>query len=113
MFDPNFPAIDFFLKSGNYVFAIQVHVSKHDDVAKDFVGLCKKALKIQLIYLSPEDDVASLVASRVSPPTLETVVTRQDGYTSMCRITRRATSKDSISCLRDLQWPDGCSLNSS
>ena len=118
-FDPNFPAIDFFLKSGNYIFAIQVHVSTHDDVANDFVGLCRKAGWfqrfdcIQLIYLSPEDDVAGLVTSLVSPPTLDAVATRQDGDTSVCKITRRAMSKDSISCLRDLQWPDGCSLNSS
>ena len=118
-FDPNFPAIDFFLKSGDYIFAIQVHVSTHDDVANDFVGLCRKAGWfqrfgcIQLIYLSPEDDVASLVTSLVSPPTLDAVATRQDRDTSVCKITRRAMSKDSISCLRDLQWPDGCSLNSS
>ena len=118
-FDPNFPAIDFFLKSGNYIFAIQVHVSTHDDVANDFVGLCRKAGWfqrfgcIQLIYLSPEDDVASLVTSLVSPPTLDAVATTQDRDTSVCKITRRAMSKDSISCLRDLQWPDGCSLNSS
>ena len=118
-FDPNFPAIDFFLSSGRYVFAVQVHVSVHDDVANEFVGLCRQAGWfqrfdcIQLIYLSPEEDVASLVTSRVSPPTLDAVATRQDGDTSVCKITRRAMSRDSISCLRDLQWPDGCSLNSS
>ena len=118
-FDPNFPAIDFFLSSGRYVFAVQVHVSVHDDVANEFVGLCRQAGWfqrfdcIQLIYLSPEEDVARLVTSRVIPPTLDAVATRQDGDTSVCKITRRAMSKDSISCLRDLQWPDGCSLNSS
>ena len=118
-FDPNFPVIDFFLKSGRYIFAVQVHVSEHDDVANEFVGLCRKAGWfqrfdcIQLIYLSPEDDVASLVASQVTPPTLDAISTRHDGDTSVCQITRRAMSKDSISCLQDLQWPDGCSLNSS
>jgi hypothetical protein len=82
-FDPNFPAIDFFLKGGRFVFAFQVHVSGHDDVSKSFIGLCRKAGWfqlfdcIQLIYLSPDNETANQVLSWVTPPTLDAVLTKK------------------------------------
>lgn len=120
-FNPNFPAIDFILKVGRYVFAIQVHVNKHNDESSDFAGLCRQAgwfekfNWIELIYLSPEEDVTNLVESRVMPPTFNVRPTQQERATGQpCRqIRRRALSKDAIACLRDLQWPDNCSINSS
>ena len=117
-FDPNFPAIDFFLKKGRYVFAVQVHVAEHDDVANGFAGLCRQAGwfqrfdSIHLIYLSPEDAVRDLVGAMVTPPHFDTAVTRHSGEMPY-RIARRAVTKDSFTCLRDLQWPEGCSIDSS
>jgi hypothetical protein len=120
-FNPNFPAIDFILKVGRYVFAIQVHVNKHTDESSDFAGLCRQAGWfekfdwIELIYLSPEEDVTNLVESRVTPPRFDVRPTQQERATGQpcCQIRRRALSKDVIACLQDMQWPDGCSLNSS
>lgn len=119
-FDPNFTAIDFILREGKYVFAIQVHVSTHHDVSNAFIGLCNQAQwfqrfeEIHLIYLSPEDEVTLLVAPLVNPPTL----TRRSSMRNLetpanPKITRRAISKNSFACLVDMPWPSGCSLNSS
>jgi hypothetical protein len=114
-FNPNFPAIDLVWKLGKIIFGVQVHVSSHEDVASRFCGLCEKAGWFQnfdtiyLLYLGPEDNVTNLVAALVNPPSFETRMTRDN--TVKNQIVRRAISKDSISCLVDLKWPDGCSLS--
>ena len=117
-YDPNFPAIDLIWKHGRSIFGVQVHVSTHDDVASSFMGLCREAGwfenfdTVYLLYLSPEDAVTNLVRGLTLPPNFEGRSTRStdDDETVHC-IVRRAISKNSISCLVDLQWPDECSLN--
>jgi hypothetical protein len=116
--DPTFPAIDLVWKHGNVFFGVQVHVCKHDDVLEGFISLCRVAklfnqFDVHLIYLSPEDDVMDLVGNLVTPPT-KTVpgrTTRSNQNPRPWRVQRRAISKNSIECLQDLQWPDGCSLS--
>ena len=116
--DPTFPAIDLVWKHGNVLFGVQVHVCKHDDVLEGFISLCRVAklfdqFDVHLIYLSPEDDVMDLVGNLVTPPT-KTVpgrTTRSNQNPRPWRVQRRAISKNSIECLKDLQWPDGCSLS--
>ena len=120
-FSTSFPAIDFILRTGRCVFAIQVHVNKHNDESSCFAGLCQQAGWfekfdwIELIYLSPEEDVSHLVKSRVMPPTFNVMAPQQERVAGQpCRqIRRRALSKDAIPCLKDLEWPDNCSINSS
>lgn len=113
-FDPNFPAIDLIWKHDRSVFGVQVHVTSHDDVAPHFLGLCRQAGwfknfdAVHLLYLCPEDAVIDLVRSLVEPPTYEPRSTRD--APAPCRIERRAVSKNSVSCLKSLQWPDRCSL---
>jgi hypothetical protein len=113
-YDPNFPAIDVVWKHGRSVFGVQVHVSKHEDVASSFLGLCSEAGwfrnfdKVYLLYLGPEDAVTDLVSKLTEPPTFGGRSTRSTDCDET--VHRRAISKDSISCLVDLQWPDGCSL---
>jgi hypothetical protein len=111
--DPNFPAIDLVWKQDRLIIGVQVHVKGHDDVTSSFIGLCKHAGwfdefdAVHLIYLSPEDAVMDLVNSLVTPPTHDSITTQRQPSQ---RINRRAISKNSIDCLRDLQWPAGCSL---
>ena len=116
-YDPNFPAIDFILKIGRSVFGVQVHVSSHPDVTPSFFGLCRKARwfenfdTVNLLYLAPEDDVTNLVRGLVEPPIYVGRTTRSfPDDTAQYRIHRRAISKDSFQCLRNLVWPSGCSL---
>ena len=116
-YDPNFPAIDFILKIGRSVFGVQVHVSAHPDVAPSFFGLCRTARwfenfdTVNLLYLAPEDDVTDLVRGLVEPPIYAGTTTRSfPNDTAQYRIHRRAISKDSFQCLRNLVWPSGCSL---
>ena len=95
-------------------------MTKHNDESSDFAGLCRQAGWfekfdwIELIYLSPEEDVTNLVESRVTPPTFNVRPTQHERAAGQpCRqIRRRALSKDAIACLQDLQWPDNCSINS-
>lgn len=80
-FDPNFPAIDFFLTKGRYIFGVQVHVDAHYDVAGRFWDMCAEAgwfdqfESIHLIYLSHEIAVPNLVDSQVTPPFFNFVIT--------------------------------------
>ena len=113
----NFPAIDLVWKHGNLFIGVQVHVCEHDDVLMSFISLCRVAklfgkFDIHLIYLSPEDDVMNLVGNLVTPPTITVsgTATRSNENPQPWRVERRAISKNSIGCLVDLQWPDGCSL---
>jgi hypothetical protein len=41
--NPNFTAIDFFARTGNFVVAFQVHTSSHPNVGRTFLGMCCKA----------------------------------------------------------------------
>ena len=117
-FDPNFPAIDLIWKRERSIFGVQVHVSSHDDVASSFLGLCREAGWFQnfdtvhLLYLAPEGAVTNLVCRLAEPSIYEARMLRSipDDDTAQYRIVRRAISKGSVSCLVDLQWPDGCSL---
>jgi hypothetical protein len=104
-------------KHGNVIIGVQVHVCKHDDVLEGFISLCRVAklfeqFDVHLIYLSPEDDVMDLVSNLVTPQTKSvpgrTAISNQNP--GPWRVERRAISKNSIACLKDLQWPDGCSL---
>jgi hypothetical protein len=96
------------------MYAVLAHVNLHEDVVSKFCGLCRKSKwfeifdTIYLLYLGPEDDVTNLVSSLVTPPIFEPAMT--GGDLVQPRIVRIAISKDSITCLRDLQWPTGCSL---
>lgn len=116
-YDPNFPAVDLILKIGRSVFGVQVHVGVHPDVAPSFFGLCRTARwfenfdTVNLVYLAPEDDVTDLVRGLVEPPVYAGTKTRSfTDDTAQYRIHRRAISKDSFQCLRNLVWPSGCSL---
>jgi hypothetical protein len=112
-FDHNFPAIDLVCKQGRIIIGIQVHVSSHDDVASPCFGLCQKAGwfeefdTVYLLYLSPEGAVRNLVTA--SPTRFEGIAKRSASGERRV-IFQRAISKDSVSCLKDLQWPNGCSL---
>jgi hypothetical protein len=115
--DPNFPAIDLVWKSGSHFFGVQVHVSKHNDVAEKFIDLCIMAgwftmlTKVHLIYLSPDCAARKkLVRSRVYPPK-QTVTLPSRGSKSAASgaqkkifLHKRAMVKNSIQCLSDLQW---------
>jgi hypothetical protein len=117
--DPNFTAIDLVWKHNEDFFGVQVHVNTHDDVMDDFVTLCRTAnlfvhFNVHLIYLSPEDDVMKLVHNLVTPPKISVSerTTRSNGNPQQkLQVLRRAISKDSVECLVDLQWPEGCSLS--
>jgi hypothetical protein len=112
--NPNFPAIDLVWKQGSSMFGIQVHVSSHNDVVSSFCGMCREAKwfqnfdKIYLLYLSPEIGVTNLVSSIVNPIIFQGKRTRDE--TVQPRIFLNAVSKDLVSCLKDLQWPNGCCL---
>jgi hypothetical protein len=116
--DPNFPAIDLVWKHNTDFFGVQVHVSTHDDCMDNFVTLCRSAnlfghFNVHLIYLSPEDDVMNLVQNLVAPPTMivSERTTRSNGNLEQLQVQRRAISKNSVACLVDLLWPEGCSLS--
>jgi hypothetical protein len=95
--DSDFPAIDFFIKSGSVVAGFQVHVGAHHNVAPDFFFKCESAgwigsnspetsaqttervvrstskRTILLVYLSPNDAAKDEVKDHVkgkfySPP---------------------------------------------
>jgi hypothetical protein len=71
----NFTAIDFFIKSGNNVIGVQVHVSTHDDETDNFIKLCNNAgwfdevpgSEIGLVYLSPTNSTVKKVERLVDP----------------------------------------------
>ena len=115
--NPNFPAIDLIWKNGRSVFGVQVHVSSHDDVANSFFGMCKAAKwfeifdEVHLLYLSPENGVKDLVASLVQEPKFYGMTTRGGSASNPPFILRSAITKSSVSCLKNLQWTNGCSLS--
>jgi hypothetical protein len=90
-------------------------VSDHDDVKSTFFGLCDEAHwlanfdKVYLLYLSPKDEVTELVRTHVNPPRFEPPVLRSACDDTEGRfILLQAMSRGDVSCLTDLQWPDGC-----
>ena len=107
-----FPAIDLVWKSGNCVYVVQLHVSNHDDVV-EAEGLCRGArwfqqfAEIYLIYLSPEDAVMTLVRGLIQGDHHVRQLRSDPDHSGASR----AISKESIECLQELQWPEGCSLN--
>jgi hypothetical protein len=114
---PNFPAIDLVWKHGHIVVGVHVHVREHHDVKSTFIGLCDEAHwltnfdKVYLLYLSPENEVTALVHTLVNPPRFEARVLRSYHDDTEGRfILLQAMSRDKVSCLIDLQWPDGCTL---
>ena len=108
----NFPAIDLVWKVGNRIFGVQVHVSSHHDVAEKFTKMCQEAgwfetfQEVHLIYLSPDEQVLNLVTTLVNPPKQRVRCTTSNESD----LHRRAISKNSISCLENLRWPEGCSI---
>ena len=115
--NPNFTAIDVIWKHDDIVYGVQIHVAKHKNVAPSFYDMCRAAnwfndfASVNLLYLSPEDGVTELVRTLVEPPYFEPETTSEDSVRH--RLALRAISKNSISCLQDLQWQEGCSLDSS
>ena len=111
----NFPAIDLVWKVGNRIFGVQVHVSSHHDVADKFTKMCQEAgwfetfQEVHLIYLSPDERVLNLVTTLVTPPK-QLVCCTTSNESGMSYLHRRAMSKNSISCLENLRWPEGCSI---
>lgn len=88
---------------------MQVHVAAHDDVLRKFKSMCLEAKwkpqfdKIYLLYLSPEQRVANLEL-RTQPSS--TVPSEIDDI----NIEVIKSAKDDLTCLANLQWPEGCSL---
>ena len=111
----NFPAIDLVWKVGNRIFGVQVHVSSHHDVAEKFTKMCQEAgwfetfQEVHLIYLSPDEQVLNLVTTLVNPPKQRVCCTTSN-ESEMSYLHRRSISKNSISCLENLRWPEGCSI---
>ena len=93
-------------------------MNKHDDTASTFIGVCNEAGWFELfdrvhsLYLSPQNEVRELVHGHSVPieyRSIATSATRSAGDEERV-IFRSAMSKNSVACLTDLQWPDGCSL---
>jgi len=111
-----FPAIDLVLKQGTCVIGVQLHVNPHEDVVTRFEGMCKAAgwhnkfNDIILLYLSPDKAVKDLVSNRVNPSLYD--ISRLSGTPVTSVIRRVALSRESFECLRDIQWPPRCSVDS-
>lgn len=116
--DPNFTAVDLVWKFDKIVIGVQCHVNDHDPVASPFWGLCKQANwfkefdHVQLIYLSPEEDVSNLVQNLVAGGTFIGMSTQSnladpDNYKS---ISLRRIDRTSVPGLSDMLWPEGCSI---
>jgi hypothetical protein len=79
-----FPAIDFFARTGNFIVAFQVHISKHKDVGPPFLGMCNKSEWLQqnvtvvLIYLSPNEKSQEFVDRPVGSGFIEKMLTRSE-----------------------------------
>lgn len=104
----NFPAIDLILKEDKSVWAIQVHVSDHPDVAPKFKSMCEdqgwfKAFdNIFLVYLSPSPEVTAHLSCL--PATLSRRKRQRLANESSPEIQVSALSVSDIECLKDLQW---------
>jgi hypothetical protein len=104
----NFPAINLVLKEGRQVWAIQVHVSDHDDVEPTFRSMCQEKGwfdsfdNIFLVYLSPSIEVKDALSCL---PAQSSRVKRPRVAKKRPEIQVTAISKDEIECLKDIQWP--------
>jgi hypothetical protein len=105
----SFPAIDFFAHKGNTLIAFQVHISKHEDVANTFSGLCRDAKwsrfnKIVLIYLSP-----NLKTQKHVQHLIREGIHSSSGTRSTSGVTIHLDSKTCAefpNVLDNLVWPD-------
>lgn len=104
----NFPAIDMILKEGPQVWAIQIHVSDHDDVVPAFRFMCDEKGwfasfdNIFLVYLSPSFEVRDALSVLPAQPSR---VKRPRIANQKPDIQISAICKDEIECLKDIQWP--------
>lgn len=106
----NFPAIDLILKSddGVDVWAVQVHVSKHDNVLPKLESMCKENgwfeafTNIYLVYLSPSDDVKNLLTCLPKPSERRSKRVKVSGKTNPIQVS--AATIHEFECLRDMQW---------
>lgn len=116
--DPNFTAVDLVWKFDGIVIGVQCHVNTHNCVASSFWGLCKQANwfkefdHVQLIYLSPEEDVSILVQNLVAGGTFIGMGTKSDlvnpdNYKS---ISLRRIDRTSVRGLSNMLWPERCSI---
>jgi hypothetical protein len=106
-----FYAIDFIWKHNRTVWCVQVHVTPHDDVLSTLKSMCLEAQwqllfdDIYLLYLSPEEKVAKVRA-------LKKQKQLSDPSEADCiNIEVIIATKDNLSCVENLQWPEGCSCN--
>ena len=116
--DPNFTAVDLVWKFDKIVIGVQCHVNDHNSVESRFWGLCKQANwfkefdHVQLIYLSPEEDVSNLVQRLVAAGTFigrrtQSNLADPENYKS---ISLRRMDRTSVPGLLDMLWPAGCSI---
>jgi hypothetical protein len=112
----NFPAIDLIWKMGEIVYGVQVNATGgHDCVLNNFRTMCKAAEwtfdKIYLVYLCPEKAVAELLVKKVIPsPPVQRGEKRPRPGSEDLHISVKVLSRENVSCLKDLQWPEGCTL---
>jgi hypothetical protein len=106
----NFPAIDFFARTGSTLVAFQVHVSKHKDVVSTLLGMCRsagwfndKSNIVALIYLSPNAKSKEHSARLVLPGTADCMGTRgSDGGTIYLGSRTCANFPDTL----NIAWPE-------
>jgi len=106
----NFPAIDLILKShdGVDVWAIQVHVSDHNDVLEDFQRMCEAKGwfdsfdNIYLVYLSPSRAVMKLLTCIPTPPARRSKRSKVSGQRNPIQVS--AATIQEFDCLSDIQW---------
>jgi hypothetical protein len=106
----NFPAIDLILKSddGVDVWAVQVHVSKHDNVLPKLESMCNEKgwfeafTNIYLVYLSPSEDVKNLLTCLPTPPERRSKRLKVTGKKNPIQVS--AATIQEFECLRDIQW---------
>ena len=103
----NFPAIDLILKAENDVWAVQVHVSKHDDVLPKFRSMCEEKgwfdafNNINLLYLSPSDAVKNMLGACI--PTIPQRRSKRSRVIGKPIYVSAATVKE-FQCLQNIQW---------
>jgi len=114
----NFPSIDLIWKMGKIVCGVQVTATGgHDCVLNNFRKMCKAASwhkkfdEIYLVYVCPEEKVVELLLKKVTPtpPTVPREERKCTGSEDFW-ISVVVLSREKVSCLQHLQWPEGCTL---
>jgi hypothetical protein len=99
----SFPAVDIIWKMKNTTWFVHVHVAKKTtNAVPTLKEMCKVAGwqgKMYFLYLSPEQRVTELL-----PRSFLCAENEPD-------IVVKALSMKSFSCLSDIPWPEGCSLD--